>query len=349
MANGIAGLSERVRGYLASGQGHAWLLLAVISLSLAGRMLWLMYAPIPLAQLAYEVVAVNEVEGVVVGTQGAGLLVARDDLLLWQREESRVLAQSYVNLLQAKELYINTGTEVMRLSSEGFPGSPMSIDPRLQGAPLVSVSDRGWLHFFRDQQIWIQYAGRIEAGPIFVGATEIKPLERDWRDGVLFYTRQGWAVYIDYDRQIQYQLPTLRGTIAQAVLSPCNDYVVFAVENGNSTELWQARSDGSDQLLWASEEMTYAALDVVWSDNGRQVALAVIGYRGEGGVEDEYISITLLARPGQPQVVELNHSRGQAIAAAVPTAWSRDQQGLYIHHVHQESAVPSLYRFYRRR
>lgn len=348
MAIPAARLSERVKEHIVSGKGHALLLLVLIALAFSGRLLWLNYAPIPLSRLDFEEIVINDVDGVVVGTVGSALLIKRDNMLLWQRHgECRVVARNYVNLLRSNELYINTGREVMALSHEGILGSPVPIDERLQGALLVSVSQRGWLHFFQDQQIWIQYAGRIEAGPALPGNYLPRPIERDWRDQVLLYTGRGWTVYTEYQKQDQYQLPAMRGSIAQAVLSPCGGSVVFALEDNGSTELWQANPDGSRQLQWLSEEMTFAALDVIWSADCRQIALAVIGYSGAGDVEDEYISITLYARPGQEQVVELNRSRNQAIKAAVPTAWA-GKLGVYVHNVHKENAVPSLYRFFRR-
>lgn len=349
MAIPAARLSERIKEHFVSGKGHALLLLVLIALALCGRLLWLSYAPIPLSRLDFEEIVITDVDGVVVGTIESGMLIKRDDMLLWQQqEECRVLTRNFVNLLRSSELYINTGREVMPLSAEGILGSPVRIDERLQGALLVSVSEQGWLHFFQDQQLWIQYAGRIEAGPVLSGNYLPGFVERDWRDGVLFFTDQGWTIYSDYQKQRQYQLPAMRGTIAQAVLSPCGSAVVFAVEQDGTTELWQSDSDGSSQLQWLSEDMTFAALDVIWSVDGRQVVLAVIGYSGTGGVEDEYTSVTLFARPGQGQVVELHRSQNQAIMAAVPTAWAGDQMAVYVHNVHRENAVPSLYRFFRR-
>ncbi len=334
---------------LASGQWHAFLLLALLLTAVLARYLWSVYGPVPLSRLQFEEVVLTDLQGVVIADTGVGLLVVKNDILLWHRgNDSRVLARQFVNLLEGDKLYINTGSEVMALSPEGFQGSPVKIDEQLRGAVLVSVGEDDSLHFYHQGQVWVQDQSQVEEVAEFDGDTVLSWLARDWQKHVLFFDHQSWTVYSQYQQHQHVEIAGSSGLLAQACLGPGAAGVVFALERAGVVSVWHSRADGSNMVQWLEEEMNYAALEVAWSGDGSQVMFTLIGSLQAEGEDPKFTSITAYARPGGERIVELDRRTDSTIMASVPTAWAADGKTVYIHRVFDEAPVPRAYLIQRR-
>jgi hypothetical protein len=352
-------LKSSISGAILGGKGQILLLLILLSSVITARFVWFSPGGIPLDRVGYTVETSGDQGAVLFSKKGGEQqLILEGENLHWKSGgKNELIAGQVVNLhFHQGRIWVMTRSVIYEVNMQTGTGSKLlSVDDlddkgmSFKNSRLVGVEQDGRLYLIEGEILKvINGKGLIEGPYLFDGRRTPKLVEPDWRTGVVFMQGNSWILYINLSPQEPVRLDYQLGELQEVLLSPTGSHVVYALQQGQRTEVWYSRANGTNPQLLYHKDKIYSNLQAMWSPDSSLVVLTVLGYETDASYDDNFISSTLLFQPGQQGTVALSRSFGPEVKALIPTAWDSDAFIIWFYWMHEEQIMPVSYSLFRR-